>query len=112
MVNRSGDPLVRTAIRQAMRIMGFQYVMGRDINEALDRAEKKHNLPYRHSFDMLGEAALTGPDAARYFDAYCDGIRAIGLRRHQQDIFAGTEYLGPNCQLCTRATNLASVTGY
>jgi RHH-type proline utilization regulon transcriptional repressor/proline dehydrogenase/delta 1-pyrroline-5-carboxylate dehydrogenase len=88
MVNRSGDPVVRTAIRQAMRIMGFQYVMGRDIDEALDRAEKKKNLPFRYSFDMLGEAALTAPDAQRYFQSYCDGIRAIGKRRHKDDIFA------------------------
>ena len=87
MVNRSGDPLIRTAIRQAMRIMGFQYVMGRDIDEALDRAEKKRNQPFRYSFDMLGEAALTQPDADRYFESYCEGIKAIGRRRHRDNIF-------------------------
>jgi RHH-type proline utilization regulon transcriptional repressor/proline dehydrogenase/delta 1-pyrroline-5-carboxylate dehydrogenase len=87
-VNHSGDPVVRTAIRQAMRIMGFQYVMGRDIEEALDRAEKKKNRPFRYSYDMLGEAALTGPDAERYFEAYGQGIAAIGKRRHEEDIFS------------------------
>jgi RHH-type proline utilization regulon transcriptional repressor/proline dehydrogenase/delta 1-pyrroline-5-carboxylate dehydrogenase len=88
MVNRSGEPVIRTAIRQEMRIMGFQYVMGRDIEEALDRAGKKKNRPFRYSFDMLGEAALTTPDAERYFESYCEGIRAIGRRRNQEDIFA------------------------
>jgi len=88
MVNRSGDPVVRTAIRQAMRIMGFQYVMGRNIDEAMDRAAKKKNQPYRYSFDMLGEAALTAADAETYFESYCDGIRAIGRRRRNDDIFA------------------------
>jgi RHH-type proline utilization regulon transcriptional repressor/proline dehydrogenase/delta 1-pyrroline-5-carboxylate dehydrogenase len=88
MVNRSGEPVVRTAIRQAMRIMGFQYVMGRDIEEALERAERRKNRAYRYSFDMLGEAAMTAPDAERYFESYCAGIRAIGQRSHQQDIFA------------------------
>ncbi len=88
MLNRSGDPVVRTAIRQAMRIMGFQYVMGRDIDEALDRAEKKKNQPYRYSFDMLGEAALTIPDAQRYFESYREGICAIGRRRQHEDIFS------------------------
>jgi RHH-type proline utilization regulon transcriptional repressor/proline dehydrogenase/delta 1-pyrroline-5-carboxylate dehydrogenase len=88
MVNRSGDPVIRTAIRQAMRIMGFQYVMGRDIDEALDRAEKKKNQAFRYSFDMLGEAALTLPDAERYFESYCNGIRAIGRRSHEGDIFS------------------------
>jgi RHH-type proline utilization regulon transcriptional repressor/proline dehydrogenase/delta 1-pyrroline-5-carboxylate dehydrogenase len=87
-VNRSGEPVVRTAIRQAMRIMGFQYVMGRNIEEALDRSEKKHNRIYRHSFDMLGEAAMTAPDAQRYFEAYQRGIKAIGQRRHGGDIFS------------------------
>jgi len=87
MVNRSGDPVIRAAIRQAMRIMGFQYVMGRDIEEALDRAERKKNRAYRYSFDMLGEAALTAPDAERYFHAYCNAIGAIGRRRHREDIF-------------------------
>ena len=87
-VNRSGDPVVRTAVRQAMRIMGFQYVMGRNIDEALDRAEKKKNKPYRYSFDMLGEAALTMPDADKYFESYSQGIRAIGKRRKHDDIFA------------------------
>jgi len=87
-VNKSGDPVVRTAIRQAMRIMGFQYVMGRDIDEALKRAEKKKNRPYRYSFDMLGEAALTRPDAERYFESYRKAIQAIGKRRHHDDIFS------------------------
>jgi RHH-type proline utilization regulon transcriptional repressor/proline dehydrogenase/delta 1-pyrroline-5-carboxylate dehydrogenase len=88
MVNRSGEPVIRQAIRQAMRIMGFQYVMGRDIGEALERAEKKSHRLYRHSYDMLGEAALTHEDADRYFRSYQDGIRAIGGRRGGDDIFS------------------------
>ncbi len=88
MANRSGEPVVRAAIMQAMRIMGFQYVMGRDIDEALDRSEKKGNRAYRYSFDMLGEAAMTAADAQRYFEAYANGIRAIGRRRRGDDIFS------------------------
>jgi RHH-type proline utilization regulon transcriptional repressor/proline dehydrogenase/delta 1-pyrroline-5-carboxylate dehydrogenase len=88
LINRSGEPVVRTAIRQAMRIMGHQYVMGRTIDEALDRSEQKKNRIYRHSFDMLGEAALTSEDSERYMDAYRAGIRAIGARRNPDDIFA------------------------
>jgi RHH-type proline utilization regulon transcriptional repressor/proline dehydrogenase/delta 1-pyrroline-5-carboxylate dehydrogenase len=88
LVNRSGEPMVRTAIRQAMRIMGHQYVMGRNIEEALDRSLKKENRPYRHSFDMLGEAALTAEDSRRYMDAYRSAITAIGAREKPDDIFA------------------------
>jgi len=88
LVNRSGEPVVRTAIRQAMRIMGHQYVMGRNIEEALDRSQKKDNQVYRHSFDMLGEAALTTKDSERYMESYRTGIRAIGARKKPKDIFA------------------------
>ena len=88
LVNRSGEPVVRTAIRQAMRIMGHQYVMGRTIDEALDRSLQKKNQAYRHSFDMLGEAALTAKDSERYMHSYRAGIRAIGARKKPDDIFA------------------------
>jgi len=76
--SRTGEPVVRLAIRQAMRIMGHQYVMGRTIKEALNRADKKPNRTYRYSFDMLGEAALTADDAERYRQAYEDAIRTLG----------------------------------
>ena len=88
LVNRSGEPVVRTAIRQAMRIMGHQYVMGRTIDEALDRSQQKKNRIYRHSFDMLGEAALTSEDSERYVEAYRAGIKAIGARDNPKDIFS------------------------
>ncbi|MCF6264451.1 MAG: bifunctional proline dehydrogenase/L-glutamate gamma-semialdehyde dehydrogenase PutA [Xanthomonadales bacterium] len=88
LAQKSGEPLVRMAVRQAMKIMGHQYVMGRDINEAMDRADKKTNRRYRHSYDMLGEAALTAADAAGYFEAYREGIIAIGKRNQNSDVFS------------------------
>jgi len=78
MASRTGEPVVRTAMRQAMRIMGHQFVMGRTIEEAVARSRKKANRQFRYSFDMLGEAALTAADAERYFDAYADAMIAIG----------------------------------
>ncbi|AVP96334.1 bifunctional proline dehydrogenase/L-glutamate gamma-semialdehyde dehydrogenase [Ahniella affigens] len=80
LVARTGEPVVRLAVRQAMRIMGHQFVMGRTIDEALDRSEAKDSRAYRHSFDMLGESALTTADAERYFKAYQLAIKAIGAR--------------------------------
>jgi RHH-type proline utilization regulon transcriptional repressor/proline dehydrogenase/delta 1-pyrroline-5-carboxylate dehydrogenase len=80
LVGRAGEPVVRLAVRQAMRIMGHQFVMGRTIKEALDRADEKENAVYRYSYDMLGEAALTQPDADRYYKAYVDAINALGNR--------------------------------
>ena len=63
LVARLGEPVVRTAFRHAMRIMGRQFVMGRDIGEALERAASEEGARYRHTYDMLGESALTEPDA-------------------------------------------------
>ena len=78
MVARAGEPVIRGAMRQAMKIMGHQFVMGRTIAEAMKRSQSAENRQYRYTFDMLGEAALTREDSRRYFDAYCDGIDAIG----------------------------------
>ena len=90
LVSRAGEPLVRTAMRQAMKIMGHQFVMGRTISEAMKRSLKNEKLPYRYSFDMLGESALTSADAQRYLDNYHDGINSIGSgpRIDAPDVFS------------------------
>jgi RHH-type proline utilization regulon transcriptional repressor/proline dehydrogenase/delta 1-pyrroline-5-carboxylate dehydrogenase len=77
LAGRIGEPVLRAAFRQAMRIMGHQFVMGRTIHEAMERSREPEHRLYRHSFDMLGEAALTVRDADRYFQSYLDAIRAI-----------------------------------
>src|SRR5690606_3512278 len=68
LVERLGEPVVRAALRQAMRVLGQQFVMGETIEAALARAAAAPEFNY--SFDMLGEAALTAADAARYRAAY------------------------------------------
>ena len=90
LVGRAGEPVIRLAVRQAMRIMGHQFVMGRTIEEALKRSVRKDNAAYRHSYDMLGEAALTQADADRYLEAYRMAILAIG-RSGPNGSFRGTD---------------------
>ncbi len=80
LVGRAGEPAIRLAVRQAMRIMGHQFVMGRSIGEALDRCAKKEYAVYRYSYDMLGESALTSETAERYQQDYRNAIAAIGAR--------------------------------
>ncbi len=75
---RLGEPVARAALKQAMRILGHQFVMGRDIESALSRAAGKEERDYRYSFDMLGEAALTRADAERYREKYSAAIAAVG----------------------------------
>ncbi len=77
-IRRMGEPVVRAALRRGMRVLARQFVMGRTIEEALARAATAEGRRWRHSFDMLGEAARTHADAARYMMAYREAIGAIG----------------------------------
>ncbi|MGZ5048926.1 MAG: bifunctional proline dehydrogenase/L-glutamate gamma-semialdehyde dehydrogenase PutA [Usitatibacter sp.] len=74
---RAGEPVVRMALRQGMKLMAEQFVMGRTIADALARSREPEHARYLHSYDMLGEAAFTAADAERYFVAYRDAIDAI-----------------------------------
>ncbi|WP_207100360.1 bifunctional proline dehydrogenase/L-glutamate gamma-semialdehyde dehydrogenase PutA [Paracoccus shandongensis] len=77
MVRRLGEPVIRTAVGRAMKEMGRQFVLGQTITDALDRARAREKQGFTYSYDMLGEAAMTGADAARYARAYADAIAAI-----------------------------------
>ncbi|HEU4924967.1 MAG TPA: proline dehydrogenase family protein, partial [Burkholderiales bacterium] len=76
LIARLGEPVVRTAVRQAMRILAGQFVLAETIEEAVARAAERK--PYRFSFDMLGEAARTAQDAERYFRSYKNAIATVG----------------------------------
>ena len=78
LIGRVGEPFVRQAVGAAMRMMGEIFVMGRNIGEAIERMRKRENAGFTASFDMLGEAARTFPDAERYFASYQEAIRAVG----------------------------------
>ncbi len=78
LIKRLGLPAVRTATRQAMRLLGSHFVLGQTIEEALDRAADHQTQ--RYSFDMLGEGARTAADADRYFARLCGRHR-----RHRGD---------------------------
>ncbi|MES2906563.1 MAG: bifunctional proline dehydrogenase/L-glutamate gamma-semialdehyde dehydrogenase PutA [Pseudomonadota bacterium] len=87
--SRSSEPVIRKAMKTAMRIIGRQFVLGRTIKEALHRAADDEANGYRFSFDMLGEAALTQHDADRYMQSYANAISAISAHAEGQgDIFS------------------------
>ncbi len=77
-VGRLGEPVIRQAVRYALQMMGTQFVLGGDIQAALQRARKQEARGYGYSYDMLGEAARTAADAARYFRSYMAAIEHIG----------------------------------
>ncbi|WP_294929085.1 bifunctional proline dehydrogenase/L-glutamate gamma-semialdehyde dehydrogenase PutA [uncultured Paracoccus sp.] len=76
-IRRLGEPVIRSAVTRAMREMGRQFVLGETIGKALDRARQRESQGFTYSYDMLGEAAMTAADAARYDRAYSDAIAAI-----------------------------------
>ena len=80
MVQRLGEPVARTAVGEAMKLLGRQFVLGRNIEEAIANGTELEKGGYLHSFDMLGEAARTARDADRYFTSYANAILAIGKK--------------------------------
>ncbi|MEO7223321.1 MAG: proline dehydrogenase family protein, partial [Devosia sp.] len=79
-IQRLGEPMIRSAVLQAMRILGSQFVLGRTIEEAADIARKAEAQGFAYSYDMLGEAAHTAADAKRYRTAYAEAIAVIAAR--------------------------------
>jgi len=78
LMKRGGESLVRSAVLQAMKILGRQFVMGTTIAKAMRRAVKKEAMGFSYSYDMLGEAAKTAQDAVKYFERYKQAIIEIG----------------------------------
>jgi RHH-type transcriptional regulator, proline utilization regulon repressor / proline dehydrogenase / delta 1-pyrroline-5-carboxylate dehydrogenase len=76
-VKRLGEPVIRTAVSRAMKELGRQFVLGETIEKALSRARGQEAKGFTYSYDMLGEAAMTAEDAARYAKAYADAIASI-----------------------------------
>lgn len=79
-VGRLGEPVIRKATLQAMRILGGQFVFGRTIEEGMKRALPERKKGLTHSYDMLGEAAMTFEDAERYRVSYLDAISKLAAR--------------------------------
>ena len=113
-VGRLGEPVVRTAVREAMKILGRNFVFGRTIDEALKRAEPEQRRGLSHSFDMLGEAAKTFEDADRYKQAYANALDRIakeakGGFRKSPGISVKLTALHPRFEFTHRKEALAAV---
>ena len=91
-----------------MRILARQFVMGRTIEEALARARPAERKGYRHSYDMLGEAARTAADAARYLARYREAIGGDRRERHGARSRRWRPASRSSCRRCIRATRKAS----
>ena len=89
LIGKGGEPLIRKGVDMAMRMMGEQFVTGETIADALSNARTMEAEGFRYSYDMLGEAALTSEDAARYYQSYEQAIHAIGKASNGRGIYEG-----------------------
>ena len=85
-IKRLGEPVIRTAVSRAMKEMGRQFVLGENINAAMERAANMEKKGFTYSYDMLGEAARTEADAKRYHLSYSRAISAIATACTSDDI--------------------------
>ena len=104
LIGRGGEPLIRTGVNIAMRLMGEQFVAGQTIDEALDNARDREERGFRHSYDMLGEAAVTAEQAY----ALHAGLRGGDPRDRRAPRAAAASTKGrasrSSCRRCIRAT--------
>ncbi len=77
LIKRSGEPVIRQALRSGMKVLGTQFVMGETIPEAIKNARPEEKKGYSMSYDVLGEAARTDTQAQHYVQSYLSGIRQI-----------------------------------
>ena len=86
LIKRVGEPVIRQAVKAAMKEMGNQFVLGETIEKAVKRGQKRQKNDYTYSYDMLGEAAITDNDAIKFTKAYADTISYLAKHSKDSDV--------------------------
>lgn len=87
LIRKSGEPVIRKAVREAIKLLSKHFVLGRTINEAIKRSQNTLKEGFRYSYDMLGEVARTRVDADRYYDSYFQAISTLGKSYSSENIY-------------------------
>jgi len=87
-LRRLGEPVIRAVVAEAMKQMGRQFVLGRDIDESIDQARAMEARGYTYSYDILGEAARTAADADRYGRRYAEALARLSREAKSGDVHA------------------------
>lgn len=87
LVSKFGEPVIREALKAAMRFIGAQFVLGETIDNALDRSAPWLGKGFRFSYDILGEGARSDEQAMGYVRAYRDAITKIGAYAKGKALF-------------------------
>ncbi len=82
LLGRIGSKTVVAATVRAIQLLGRQFVLGRNIDEARTEAAsaRKSQSQLTFSYDMLGEGARTELDAERYLASYRNAIARIAAQ--------------------------------
>lgn len=86
LIRKSGEPIIREAIARSMQLLGGQFIIGQTIEEGRKRSREYEKKGYCHSYDMLGEGAMTLNDAEKYYQEYVTAIECIGLESPKFDL--------------------------
>lgn len=78
LVARMGEEVVEKALRQAVKFLGSQFVMGETIAAAIEAAEGTRKFGFLMSYDMLGEGARSNAQSVHYTEKYLEAVRAVG----------------------------------
>jgi RHH-type transcriptional regulator, proline utilization regulon repressor / proline dehydrogenase / delta 1-pyrroline-5-carboxylate dehydrogenase len=91
LMGRLGSKTVVGATVRAIQLLGRQFVLGRNIDEAQNEAAsaRKEIRTLTFSYDMLGEGARTEHDAERYLASYANAIARIAARGRASSPMAG-----------------------
>ncbi|MBY0356089.1 MAG: L-glutamate gamma-semialdehyde dehydrogenase [Rickettsiales bacterium] len=84
LARKMGEPVIRQALKAAMKWLAGQFVLGQTIDEGLAHAASYAKQGYRFSYDMLGEGARSHTQADAYLAAYHAAIEAVGQAKHEK----------------------------
>ena len=86
LLRNTSEPIIRSAVKAGVKMMGRQFILGETIESARKRAEAMEAKGYRFSYDMLGEGARTAEDAERYYRAYLQAVEAISAQQDKGNV--------------------------
>ncbi len=81
LIHRLGEPVVRGALKQAMKLMGSVFVLAGSMEVAKKKAAALHKKGWLFSFDMLGEGARSAAQAEEYFGKYLHAIETLSSQK-------------------------------
>ncbi len=87
LIKRSGEPVIRQALRSGMKFLGSQFVMGETVADAIKNAAEDEKKGYTISYDILGEGARTDAQAQAYVQSYLAGIEKIAAASRATNLF-------------------------